>query len=230
MWKLNANIALLRRERFSGSLNLEKPDDGLDDFEVDGFPVAARLLRVAAPMRPQVADCYLRGNDVVVTYHQTDHIRPQVVWRAEPVNASEGLQLSVTLALQTSQLLSDPQSQVISEMPATECLAINYDAGDATELGTPQTLAVGQTTAVLFRPENQTWSMVQAVHPMDYLSSEFRCRNTTELSHALFQDNLEKGVILKGRVGLWLLPRAADAEVAAACIRAFVAAPLPLTT
>ena len=230
MWKLNANVAHLRRQRFSCSLNVEKPEVGLHNFEVDGFPVDCRLLRVHAPMRPQVADCYLRGQDVVVAYHQTEHIRPQIVWRAEPLSDVEGLQLSVTLALQTSQLLSDPHCQVSSEMSVAELVAIDAESATTTNLGRPKTLAVDQSTVVLFRPENQTWSVAQAVHPIDYLSSELRCKKTATLRHSLFQDNLEKGVILKGRVGLWLLPRERDAEVAAACLHEFISAPLPLTT
>lgn len=230
MWKLNANVAELRRQRFSCSLNVEKPEAGLHRFEVDGFPVDCRLLRVHAPMRPQVADCYLRGGDVVVSYHQTEHIRPQVVWRAQTVANEEGLQLSVTLALQTSQLLSDPHCQVSSELSAHELVTLDSETAATNMLGRPKTLKVDQSTLVLFRPKDQTWSVAQAVHPADYVSSELRCRKTTELRHALFQNNLEKGVILKGRVCLWLLPRERDLEIAAACLREFVSAPLPLTT
>jgi hypothetical protein len=50
------------------------------------------------------------------------------------------------------------------------------------------------------------------------------------LVHHLFPESLEKGVIRRGRVRGWFLPREGDADAAAERYRQWLAEPPPLTT
>ena len=53
---------------------------------------------------------------------------------------------------------------------------------------------------------------------------------TLRVSHQLFSERLEKGVILRARLRGVFLPRQRDTRVAAACYTAFAAAEPPLAT
>ena len=50
------------------------------------------------------------------------------------------------------------------------------------------------------------------------------------ITSKLFPERLEKGVIRRGRICAWFLPREADLAIAAELFRRFVSQPPPLTT
>jgi hypothetical protein len=83
--------------------------------------------------------------------------------------------------------------------------------------------------ALLYRPAGASWSYVELSHADDCGEIVLRSRGRgTDVGFGLFGVDLEKGVILRGRVWARFVPRDADMESATAEYDALVAAPPPL--
>lgn len=86
--------------------------------------------------------------------------------------------------------------------------------------GVPHTMTQADATGcVLFRPAEADWSLVEMVHPLDFehdeLSHDPEHPDHTRLSHRLFTQPLEKGVLLRARLRAIIIDRADDLETAA---------------
>lgn len=227
-WKLEGDIARLRLGPLSAKLDLQFPQRGLHDVAFDDIPATnsrASFLAVmtqAAETPEQVQDCYVRVNDLVVTYAETParNIRPQLYWRAFgfPEADPQSYGVDLIISTQTSQLYSDPTLTVESHMPA---------------IGEQCTIAAaGDAGPILFRLNPPAWSFAQAVHPSDFETahSSLDADGRAEVEHQLFAPGLEKGVIRRARVRGLFVPRVRDEALAAASYVEFVKQELPLTT
>jgi hypothetical protein len=101
-----------------------------------------------------------------------------------------------------------------------------------------------QTGAMLLRLQNADVSWVEMIHPSDFSHSTARPMQVenesleslpkdveagVEITHDLFRQRLEKGVILRGRVRGALVSRDHDEAIALTAYRRFAAAEPPLT-
>jgi hypothetical protein len=227
-WKIEGDVAHLRIGPLSAQLDLRFPQRGLHRVSFEDVPATnspATFLAVmtqGADTPEQVQDCYVRANDLVVTFAETParNIRPQLYWRAfaYPDEASQCYGVDLIISTQTSQLYSDPTLTVESHMPAI---------GEQCSIA-----AAGDAGPILFRLNPPAWSFAQAVHPSDFETahSSLDADGRAAVQHRLFAPGLEKGVIRRARVRGLFVPRVHDEALAAASYVEFVKQELPLTT
>ena len=222
-WQVAENRAALSLSQLAGELCLTQPWQGLHDLQVEGNAFAsARLFCLQSNPGTDdesIIDQYTRGEDLVVSYSQTES-RPvslHVYWRASIWAMSLGNVPGVDLIVsrQTDLLDSDPSLQVVSELSSARCVNTG-----------------GAAAKMLVRPENQSSSLLLAAHPADCEDIEINSPGdeTTRIAFELFRPGLEKGVIRRARLRLAFLPREGDEQLASECYASLATAPPPLTT
>lgn len=248
-WQLEGTVARLAVGDCRAVIDLTRPAQGLA-LRVPGAPDTAaawQILGVQFDDGPSVdtgrLDAYVRGDDLVATYDEVPprRVRAQIYWRrlqaaefapqfAEHVAAA----LELIVSANTSLLDSDPQSSVVSTLPAA-CEILNID-GVASEKLDPSPLAANNSAGAgrgfLFRPSLGELSYVEIVHPADIDRSQIDTTpgdSPVKLIHHLFQQRLEKGVILRARVRAALVARRHDEPAARAAYEHFASAEPPLT-
>jgi hypothetical protein len=227
-WQIEGDIARLRIGPLAAQLDLRRPQLGMREVSLGGFPATSApatflaVATLAGDEAEQIQDCYLRGSDLVVTYLETPerNIRPQLYWRAVefPEDDAQAFGVDLIISTQTSELYSDPTLRVESSLP----IGIEYVA----------TNSAGERGPILFRLRPLAWSFAQAVHPSDIegVDTALDAAGKARISHRLFAPGLEKGVIRRARVRGIFVPRERDEELAKASFAEFVAQELPLTT
>jgi hypothetical protein len=234
MWSLSGHTATLNLDGLSISVDLRRPDLGLTIGQPGN--VSSHWLGVLLdPSQPAaeepVFDAYVRGQDLIVTYAQTAErtVQPQVYWRAWCGQSGEPKGIETLVSAQTSLLASRPELQIVTRLgQVEEVLALApHDDGEAAALqGNIKTTEA----LLLVRGAIPDRSLALMINPSDLVnfSRESSDKQTT-LSAQLFPDSLEKGVIRRGRAGLFLVERGHDATTARAVFDRFLSQPLPLT-
>ncbi len=215
-WNLQQATAQLTLGKFSATLDVARPQQGLYAIQFAGHALAnwscwnVEQTSLGAPF-----DVYVRDHDLVATYERTAErpLRVQIYWRALPVMASPvatGLELIVSV--QTDLLDLDPRVQL-------SCCLTNGAAHSADDI-------------VLFRGRDSATTFVQLVHPGD--RSQVRlvpnpAQHGTHIHTTLFADRLEKGVILRSRLRGYFIERTNDEATAVELAHIFAASEPPLT-
>jgi hypothetical protein len=248
VWQLNGARARLSLARLQAEVPVDCPADGIEQLRFTGEPLTdVRILRWQAGCDAasdlQFADSYLRGSDLVATYAAIPpgQVQPQIYWRAVQDDSLFAAGVELIVSVQTSLLDSQPQSSATSEIGAGEVWQLldpaegsfNYLAIDSPGLiyGDPPPLA---PSLLVIRPVDSQYSYAEMIHPTDFCSvalapdpaNPARMRITSRL----FPERLEKGVIRRGRMSAWFLPRSGDLQSAAELYRRFVSQPPPLAT
>jgi hypothetical protein len=193
-------------------------------------------------------DFVVRGDDLIATYSETAEypFRAQVYWRFSPprrttMNSRASLvvaDLELILSIQTSLLDSDPTSMVETELstaqanqlvdpPSSRIVPLQIAASP---------LVLGPVTGAgcfLFRLADAPLVYVEMIHPADFHRSTIKLGAGNEsslcLSHQLFPQRLEKGVILRSRVHSFFTPAETDPATIARAYEEFAASAPPLT-
>jgi hypothetical protein len=174
-------------------------------------------------------DAYVRGRDLVALYDEArpDHLRTQVYWRALSANDLSAsckpdhivAAFELILSVNTSLLDSDPQVAVRSEISTSNSI-VQLQVAPAPE-----------ASAVLVRLGNGKRSYVELVHPADACRSwiDTQTANSAQINHLLFQQRLEKGVILRARIRAAIIASDHDEQLAAELYQHFATSEPPLT-
>lgn len=233
MWNCDGHLASWRTAAFSLEMDLSRPSRGISDWARGGvkLPPMRLLSAIWQPARSSsdvetIEDCYSRGRDFIVTYAQTPErsVRPQVYWRMlvdESQGSSAGPMLSGVewiVSMQTSFLDSQPQVDSVSEFDPSDW---KLEAVD--RCGCP---------AFVARPtDGKSASILIAAHPSDCQVHQLdeSSVEAVALRFRLFTESLEKGVIRRGRIRVYLLDNPSN-EVVERAISQFLASAPPLTT
>ena len=148
--------------------------------------------------------------------------------------------MELIVSVQTDTLGTDPQLCVRSTF-ATQQTQRYVDSPDATF--TPVDIAASEDVAsngYLITQDNATERIAYFVHPDDYYGTSLSRDDspqgaTLHIANSLFAGDLEKGVILRGRLMVFFLAGSDSAMVgqadsAIAAYRRFATQPLPLGT
>lgn len=240
-WKLNPPRAQCEHSGLKATLDLRSPHKGLQLAE--GCQVLG--VRCLGDELLEPSDCYQRGADLVATYpHRPEFpVRVQIYWRVvspeqlPPHAAGIDLQVSV----QTPLLAACPRVTASSELRTSgACRLLDESLGrfvplDPVGAGSPNAGQPRPGCTLVRGAALDGRSYVEMVHPQDDSSNaaEWSGQQPTKqlrLSHTLFADSLEKGVILRARLRGILLPQSGDEAAALNAYASFIAAELPLTT
>jgi hypothetical protein len=247
-WQLDGSKARLIGARAGATIDLAHPAHGLaislpgvapDQLALRmlGIEIGEENTRSAARL-----DAYVRGADLVATYDESPpaSLRTQSYWRilepsefapqsADIVIAAFDLILSVN----TSLLDNNPQSRVLSHVSQTqECFELIRDENERLdfrhiEKPSPQPAQrFAGTGCYLYRFVPADFTFLQMVHPIDFGGA---FAGSESVSHQLFHQRLEKGVILRARMRAAVLRRSHDLPTAQAAYERFASAEPPLT-
>lgn len=247
-WQLDASAARLVDRTIAGQIDLLRPNDGLS-VRLAGNP-PLRILGLArgdqGPLDSSQVEAYVRGADLVATYDELPprNLRAQVYWRrlhsadfassgSSRINAAFDFIVSVN----TSLLDTDPQASIRAQLPAcAEALSLNRSGRFEMLpfLAKGRTLtSVESAGCLLIRLVGGRFSYVEMVHPLDFNRTTIECQTAAatrvDLSHQLFQERLEKGVILRARLRAAVLATENDESTAQAAYCHFATAEPPLT-
>ena len=120
MWKLEDTVAVFESTQLSCRLDVADPKNGLRDLR--GMSLAesdAALWQVALPVgRPELAEFYVRGNDLVATYKETETrpCRTQFYWRF--VTEQDCFGFEFIISVQTSRLDYAPKFSIATVWPS----------------------------------------------------------------------------------------------------------------
>ena len=221
VWRLGATSAVLCTPQLTACVDLLNPHVGLNELEfgestIDGYVLGISPGAYPVPSESDLVDKFARGNDLVVTYAETNE-RPfslQIYWRVT-ANEHGALALDAILSLQTDLLESFPGVAVETKLP----------------VGPHQQLDIESADAHLIRSGRGDWSYAEATHPDDSGETEFvrSDEGRMALTRQLGGRFLEKGVIRRLRVRGVFLPQENDEAVATECLRNLATEEPPLT-
>jgi len=246
-WEINEPFGHLQGGKAAAELNLARPQRGLENVSVDGHLLPASILAVRLPEVEgdetlAVADAFVRGADLVVSYaqHPLRSIQPQIYWRGLKTNGGRALlALEIVVSVQTNLLDSRPEVVVCSHLPAhgawrlarlqpSELKQVRLREDEPRRFSS----ADGPSCFVFRLQRGDQYSYAQMLPPADAAESTVvrHGDGRVRIEHRLFPASLEKGVILRARVRGLLMPRRQDASQAIALYRDLLKSPLPLTT
>lgn len=212
MWRLDGSKARFESHSFSAVVDIAAPNQGLGALHYARGAVAGSLLGVAVDdlgSDEAPSDAYVRGNDLVVAYRETDQ-RPfsvQVYWTI--ALADDGsLMVDATTSIQTRQWEAYPRVTMTSTLPGSE-------------------LIESDETSIVLRPDGLPWSYAEVALPGD-----FTCAHDGTVSRSRWQFDghfMERGVIRRLRVRGILLARTNDVQAAERAQVVLAAEQPPLT-
>jgi hypothetical protein len=244
-WKLNGTIADLRRGPLSARVDVSRPDMGLQQLQLNGQVMPSRLLAVqrhdetaqtTSPWPLQLADAYVRGDDLVASYKPSDDwpYSPQLYWSASSLQGIDGLlgSLSLLISVETHLLDTWPRITVSSQLACQELLEITATTGATKSLQSNDTIRPSKTTAcILHRLASAPISYVEIMPPNDFreLTVQQHPNGEVRAQWHVLADFLEKGVIRRSRLHAVFMPRENDVQRALDCCAVVDQRPLPLT-
>ena len=135
-WSLEQYNASISSPDFSAVIDVLNPSSGLSEIQYRGSDIEGCVLGISPSEHSidgpdEVADVYVRGTDLVVTYKQTEK-RPfalQVYWRVSSVD--EGVvQLDAIVSLQTCLLESFPIISSVDQVCQQRSPRMDYRTGE----------------------------------------------------------------------------------------------------
>ena len=239
-WQLAGNEASLNGTCLQAKIFLDQPTRGVCDLAWSGkaaYGWAPLQLICGADRR---IESYVRGGDLISTYESNGpQGTPQVYWRLHCDDHRPMVGIEVVLSMRTDLLDGIPLSAVdtlVSGATLYHALALDVAAFAPLRHGKSRSIDAAQSTTHLFvlRDKNLGLSYAEMVHPTDFasvvISSPESAVESWHIKSMLFPERLEKGVIRRGRICGWFLPRENDLAVAVELARQFIDEPLPLTT
>jgi hypothetical protein len=244
-WSLRDSTAELIGGLLAGRFDTARPNAGFHCLALTNEKKPAGLLSVyradvanEKPWPLSLAECYVRGNDLVASYQPADSwpFSPQLYWRANSLRKVDSVLASISLlvSVQTHLLDTVPQIAVASALDCDELLLVSPNRGSGPiveQIEPSKTISATSDCCVIFRLREAPLSYVEIMHLGDF--QDVCVRETpggSALEWRLFAEFLEKGVIRRARLHAAVLARESDIENAAACCAAIDGLELPLTT
>jgi hypothetical protein len=242
-WRLSAASAKLQSASLRGEVDLRSPDRGLFNLErrdqaLKEHEILGVRLDANEAAGESLIDGYERGGDLIATYEQTAArpMRVQIYWRATDAGTL-GLSIDLQLSVQTNLLDSQPALFAATRLPNADVRRLVDAASGEWETLQPtgeRSWALeshSEPLCWLFRWPQTGLSYIELAMPGETRRSELSLSadGRSTLSHEVFAEPLEKGVILRTRIRGAYLPCDGDEQLAAQAWRDFIAAPPPLT-
>lgn len=235
-WQLVDFRAKLQANSLQAQVDLANPAGGLQQLAWNGAALTGQLLGltvatqslVPASLNTEGLDKFVRGNDLVANYPQTE-AQPftlHMYWR---IVSADSLCVIVDgiVSLQTSLLECFPKAVLRSVLPAGEILQVHGDGTPAASVDA--VISSDRFAGVLVRDASQRWSYLEATYPEDLGSWHVEAGQQVAINRELGGEFQEKGVIRRLRVRSGFLPYADDVARATQLLKEFAVSPPPLT-
>jgi len=232
-WQLDGDKAQFESQDFSASIDLRRPDVGLQSLSHEGADLQGRILGIAieSGVEGRTADekqneapteVYVRANELVATYPPTVD-RPvgfQVCWEIQE-RGGEAVVVDVTVSVQTPLLETYPEVLVRSSYDCT-----GFEFHPSTPIDEKQANLQGKdflvqqhgfSLAELVTSEGEKHGhYAEMVHPTDFLDCSLSASGdaATESQWRMCDHFMEKGVIRRLRVRAIFSKSALDAHAA----------------
>jgi hypothetical protein len=253
-WQLDGHVAHLTTDALRAEVDVSNPAGGLKILAAQNSVLdGAILFRVGLPHRIRSnaapervprdsVDFLTRCNDLIATYSETAYtpFRAQAYWRYIPPPSHVDGQPAVELILsiQTNLLNSDPTLTVETDLSAarvsrfTDTLSARMI--DLSNTATPAVFSHETGSGCFhFQLAHAPLAYTEMVHPTDFHHSTLERvagqGTSLRLSHRLFWQRLEKGVILRSRIRGLFTPVETDAATIARGYQEFATSGPPLT-
>ncbi len=196
-------------------------------------------------------ESFVRGDDLVSIHgERPDYpFRAQIYWRFIPSlfrkDPDDALRrvpgLELILSIQTSLLDSDPAVEVTTELPARQAKQLGRDlAVKSIELSSTGPIEFDPASAGCFQFAvtdgllgQSSLSYIEMVHPADFRRASLAQSGDNpprlRLTHRIFAERLEKGVILRSRLQAFFIPAELASLAAPVAYASFAASEPPLT-
>ncbi|MFZ5828875.1 MAG: hypothetical protein ACOY3P_02250 [Planctomycetota bacterium] len=247
-WTIHDDRAVLELPGLQGEVHLLVPALGLHRIRCHGceYP-QAQLLGVvgdsiANPTRGDVIEWHVRGCELVAAYRPAADtaMRVDAVWKAMMTEADvPAPALELMISVHTQLLEAWPELSAVSRWPGELVLQLaecESEGFNAVRLAPAQPTALGPDAGApcwLVR-EPTRWGCAQMMCPADDQGSTLTYWPAPEaavrLTHRLFARQLEKGVLLRGRIRSLLMRATEEDATVAGLFRAFTAEPPMLST
>ena len=234
-WQIDGEVAAIADGRLAASIDLKHPANGLTKLTYDGNAVNGCIPLQVSPEPPApksgetLIESYIRGRDLIATYAQTPQrsVQPTYYWHClECEGSAVGVELMVSM--QTSLLDSDPTLSAFSECKGSAHWVCD---GKATAIEDATWESPANATGLFLFRLNDEVSYAEMVFPSDFLGASVKKDNGAwQLTYRMFPEDLEKGVIRRGRIRALLMPTKDDIDTATKAYEALSAADPPLTT
>ncbi len=245
-WNLAEGAAIAIHPPWRCELDPQHPERGLTVRGLDSrFWENARLFGFQA--RSTFSEAYTRGDDLVLTGQPLgdEGVRTVVYYRS-PASATSasahiaGDCLDVQFSVQTDRLDENPRMWVEHRFEAPRVLGLDGSSDWTPTAGqAARELSPEQGGCLLLVAADETMGCGLIAHPDDVVAVELVAEDSAAVRRlvvrqALFPDRLEKGVLVRARLRLVILPPSEVRETAVRRVRAafedLLAMPLPLTT
>lgn len=235
-WHLVDSRAKLQANSLQAQVDLLNPAGGLQQLFWNGAALTGKLLGLTVAtqsleptsLNTEGLDEFVRGNDLVANYPQTE-AQPftlHMYWRIVSAD-SRCVIVDGIVSLQTSLLECFPKAVLRSKLPAGEVLQV---PGDGTpSISIDEVISSDRFAGVLVRDASQRWSYLEATYPDDLGTWHVEAGQQVIINRELGGEFQEKGVIRRLRVRSAFLPFANDVAMATQVLKEFAASPPPLT-
>lgn len=249
-WRIDGRHARLESEHFRAEIDMLDPSGGVKVISAGGMKLAdTHLFKILMPVGtgPQSTNIefFARGDDLIAIHSERSDnpFRAQIYWRlirsisaVDPSGPGRGIvALELILSIQTNSLDSDPALEVETELPATAVsqLADIASAGFVERLATTAGIEMGPESGLgcfQFANFGGQLGYAEMVHPADFRRSKLTAgRGGLRLSHRLFAERLEKGVILRSRLRGFFATTDGSPDMIANAYNSFAQSEPPLT-
>ena len=250
-WCLSDSVAETELPRFRARFDAAHPESGmcLTESAATGNGHAAHLFGVcwvvkAAAGAVQLADCFLRGNELIAKYNTSGDARlaREIRWTivGPTQHPAADATIDCILSAQTDQLDDIAAIDVITSWRSAEIWVTSANAagapptGQRTDFRRVEHELEPAGSLGLIRPRGQSFSCALMVHPSDCRSMVASStvagdQDETLAKMPVFRERLEKGVIRRARLRAALVRREDDVQRAASLFAEFVQSAPPLT-
>jgi hypothetical protein len=220
LWKLTANEARFETNGWQGRLELPRLARGLHHLSSHERPLSVSGLLALrhdhGDRQNAMSDAYARGRDLIVKLAESSDwpVRLELHWRLNAPPASEALCVDLQVSAQTLLWDAVPELTIESTL-----------AAKAAEPPAPSLSPLDRAGPLLARLNGEPFTFAQMVHPSDFCGADLAPQSDGMLrvSHVLFREHLEKGVIRRARLrAIFVSPRG-DVERIRACHASFTA-------
>gem|GEM_PF-2252555 len=251
-WRIDEHLARLEAPQSRAEIDLFNPAGGMKVRAARGENiVGARIFAIglssASDSQSSNVEFFARGNDLIAIHWERPDspFRAQIYWRWIPSvqafkqcdNGQDIDALELILSIQTSLLDSDPALEVATALDAkgagqlTEVVTAHFSERSAS-LGGSGLDAESGLGCFQFELAAGKLKYLEMVHPADFRNSRLSAVASPpglRLSHRLFAERLEKGVILRSRLRSFFVPKDCPTTAIVSAYEEFADSEPPLT-